>query len=312
MLKIAHRKLFGKEARKMKNGKQEFNERQVMNDPNDYEIFNYSDTYLKTVDYHHHDFYEIYFLISGNVSYIIEDKRYDLEPGNLLLTNPNELHQVLIHDDKPYNRMVLWVSRNIFEKYSTEITDLTDCFKDSEDHTNLLTPSSSEQSRLMEMFEELNEAYRDESGYGRDIAKYSKLIDLLIYINKLYIEREKEKPLFSPNRKNKLMFSVLEYISANIENEISLDDLSERFFLSKYHLCREFKKYMGTTIHRYIIQKRLVKAKQMITEGYTLNYACVKSGFSDYSNFYKSFKNEYGISPKDFFYTFNEKRKNKS
>jgi AraC-like DNA-binding protein len=295
----------------MRSGKQAFNERQVMTDPNDYEIFNYSDTYLKTVDYHHHDFYEIYFLISGNVSYIIEDKRYDLEPGNLLLTNPNELHQVLIHDDKPYNRMVLWVSRSIFDKYSTETTDLTDCFKDSEDHTNLLTPSSSEQSRLMEMFEALNEAYRDESGYGRDINKYSKLIDLLIYINKLYIEREKEEPELSPNRKNKLMFSVLEYISDNIENEISLDRLSEKFYLSKYHLCREFKKYMGTTIHRYIIQKRLVRAKQMITEGYTLNYACVKSGFSDYSNFYKSFKSEYGVSPKDFFYTVNQKRKNK-
>ncbi len=295
----------------MKNGKQAFSERQVMTNPNDYEIFNYSDTYLKTVDYHHHDFYEIYFLISGNVSYIIEDRRYDLEPGNLLLTNPNELHQVLIHDDKPYNRMVLWVSRNIFEKYSTVMTDLTDCFKESEDHTNLLTPSPSEQGKLLEMFEKTYEAYHDESGYGRDITKYSALVDLLVYINRLYIEREKDKPSLSDNRANKLMLSVLEYISDNIENEISLDKLSERFYLSKYHLCREFKKYMGTTIHRYIIQKRLVKAKQMITEGCTLNYACVKSGFSDYSNFYKSFKNEYGVSPKDFFYTVNQKRKNK-
>lgn len=294
-----------------KERRQRFDSRQTMTEPNDYEVFNYSDRYLKAVDYHHHDFYEVYYLVSGNVSYIIEDKKYNLEPGSLLLINPNELHQPIIHDDKPYNRMVLWVSRPLIERLSTRNTNLKECFEDGKDHTNLIMPSSGMQSRLMQMFEELNAAYREADGYGGDILKYTKLLELLILINNLYKNRETEITETSEDNKNKLMLSVLEYISQNIDSGISLDALSERFYLSKYHLCREFKKYMGTTIHRYIIQKRLVKAKQMINEGYTLNQACVKCGFSDYSNFYKSFKNEYGISPKDYFYTVNEKRKNK-
>lgn len=282
-----------------RNGRQSFSNRQTMPDNCDFEIFSYSDNCLKTVDYHHHDFYEIYYFVSGNVSYMVGANRYDLEPGELLLTRPNELHQVTVLDESPYNRMVLWVKKSLLEKLSTENTDLLACFKDNERHTNRITPGMSRQGKLLEMFERLNEIYHGGDAYGSDILRYAYLSELLVYINDIY-KRRAEKEESPPVSRNALILGVIDYIGENIETNISLDMLSEKFYLSKYHLCREFKRYMGTTLHRYIVQKRLVHAKEMMEEGYTLSEVSSGCGFSDYSNFFKSFKNEYGISPKDY------------
>jgi AraC-like DNA-binding protein len=289
----------------MSKENQAFQRRQIMLPQEEFEIFSYSDTYLKAIDYHHHDFYEIYFLVSGKVSYIINGTNYQVSPGNIILISPDELHQPIIHEpEKPYKRVVLWISGRLLERMSTKNTDLKSCFLDSESHTNLLTPNANEQSRLLRLFQNLLESYYEKDKYGNDILKNSYLSELLVYINTLYMSREKGQS-GGVIEKNKLILDILDYIDQNVENEISLDDLSAMFFLSKYHLCREFKKHMGTTLHRYIIQKRLVYAKNLIAQQTPLSQVSSKCGFSDYSNFFKSFKNEYGISPKEFYNTVN-------
>ena len=289
----------------MSKENQAFQRRQIMLPQEEFEIFSYSDTYLKAIDYHHHDFYEIYFLVSGKVSYIINGTNYQVSPGNIILISPDELHQPIIHEpEKPYKRVVLWISGRLLERMSTKNTDLKSCFLDSESHTNLLTPNANEQSRLLRLFQNLLESYYEKDKYGNDILKNSYLSELLVYINTLYMSREKGQS-GGVIEKNKLILDILDYIDRNVENEISLDDLSAMFFLSKYHLCREFKKHMGTTLHRYIIQKRLVYAKNLIAQQTPLSQVSSKCGFSDYSNFFKSFKNEYGISPKEFYNTVN-------
>ena len=72
------------------------------------------------------------------------------------------------------------------------------------------------------------------------------------------------------------------------------------FFVNKYHLSHEFNRLVGTSIYRYVIQKRLVIAKQMLSDGLPPTDVYQHCGFGDYSNFYRAFKAEYGISPKDF------------
>ena len=96
------------------------------------------------------------------------------------------------------------------------------------------------------------------------------------------------------------MYNVLGYINDHYAEDLSLDHLANRFFISKYHLAREFQRLVGTSVHRYIVQKRLVIAKQMLSEGKPSSEVYQKCGFGDYSNFYRAFKAEYQISPKDF------------
>ena len=123
----------------MKSPVRPFSTRQKMLD-SDFEIYRYRDSYLSEVELHHHDFYEVYFFLSGSVTYIIESRKYQMKPGDVLLISPLELHQPVIQPGKePYERVVLWVNRNFLKELSSEATDLTACFDlESPRHANLL------------------------------------------------------------------------------------------------------------------------------------------------------------------------------
>ena len=90
---------------------------------------------------------------------------------------------------------------------------------------------------------------------------------------------------------------VARYLNRNIDKNISLDKLAGRFFVSKYYLCRAFKKYTGTSVHSYINQKRILYAKQLIDAGETASVVAYKVGYGDYSAFYRAYKNIIGKSP---------------
>ena len=106
----------------------------------DFEVYRYRSTYMNEVALHHHDFYEVYLLLRGQVSYIVENHLYKMRPGDLMLVSPLELHQARIAtDSEPYERIVLWVARSYLERHSSPRTSLTRCFDTSiPSHTNLL------------------------------------------------------------------------------------------------------------------------------------------------------------------------------
>ena len=85
-----------------------------------FEVFHYRDAKFEGVAVHQHDFYEVYFFISGNVEYSVEGKSYHLNRGDLLLINPLELHQPRIGPDQDaYERIVLWINKNYLFKNNT-------------------------------------------------------------------------------------------------------------------------------------------------------------------------------------------------
>ena len=120
---------------------QTFNTRQMMN-RNTFEIFHYRDEYMKEVALHHHDFYEIYFFLSGNVSYNIESRNYLLTPGDLLIISPNELHQPIFGPEQQgYERMVLWINQSFLQQFELPGQEISRCFDTTRpEHTNLLRP----------------------------------------------------------------------------------------------------------------------------------------------------------------------------
>ena len=99
---------------------------------------------------------------------------------------------------------------------------------------------------------------------------------------------------------DRVVDQVVEYINEHYNEPLTLDDLSERFFISKYHLLRKFDAQVGTTVHRYILQKRLLIAKQLLAGGVAPSEACGYCGFGDYANFYRAFRAEYGMTPRQY------------
>jgi len=277
---------------------QRFEDRQHMK-TNTFEIFRYKDAYPKEVALHHHDFYEIYFFLSGNVQYNIESRSYLLTPGDVLLISPMELHQPMFSSEhRAYERIVLWIDKQFLEGFSLPGQDFTRCFDTTlPGHTNLLRPEGVSRQFLTFLLEQLITESTSEDTY-REIASMTYLAQVLITLNRLVRQQtRKEDRVTAPES---AVYSILGYINEHYSEDLTLDYLANKFFISKYHLSREFQRLVGTSVHRYIIQKRLVMAKQMLSEGKPSSEVYQHCGFGDYSNFYRSFKAEYQISPKDY------------
>lgn len=277
---------------------QTFKSRQHMQ-TSTYEIFRYKDAYLKEVALHHHDFYEVYFFVSGNVQYNIESRSYLLTPGDILLISPMELHQPMFADSqRSYERIVLWIDKRFLESFSIPGQDITACFDSSAPfHTNLLRPDATTRQLLAFQLEQLL-AETEEDGEYSKICAMSYLVQVLVLLNR-QARKEQQYPEVKPLA-DSAVYSVMTYINEHYSEDLTLDNLANRFFISKYHLSREFVRLIGTSVHRYIIQKRLVMAKQMMSEGMSSTEVYQHCGFGDYSNFYRAFKSEYQISPKEF------------
>ena len=263
-----------------------------------YEVFRYKDSYPKEVALHHHDFYEIYFFLSGNVQYNIESRSYLLTPGDVLLISPMELHQPMFTaEHKPYERIVLWIDKQYLEGLSLPGQELYRCFDTSiPGHSNLLRPEGVARQFLTFLLEQLMAELGKEEPY-REISALTYLVQVLIHLNRLALQNRQAE---QTSGQETAVYNILGYINDHYSEDLSLDFLANTFFVSKYHLSREFQRLVGTSVHRYLVQKRLVMAKQMLSMGIPSSDVYQQCGFADYSNFYRAFKAEYQISPKEF------------
>ena len=262
-----------------------------------FEVFHYRDKKLDSVGIHHHDFFEVYFFLSGRVSFKVEGRNYHLEPGDLLLINPQELHQPDIGADALYERIVLWIDRSYLANLcSAAGVDLSACFNnDIPGHTNLLRPSKLRRAALSQLLDRLaREYYSDELGsfaYAQGL-----LTQLMVELNRLARASNRVEKREEPD----LITQVLAYIGAHYQETITLESLAAEFFVSKYHLSHEFSHRVGTSVSRYVIFRRLLQARELMGTGRAPGEVYQNCGFGDYANFYRAFKGEYGISPREF------------
>lgn len=277
---------------------QKFDPRQVMIRP-DFELQFKRDAYLQNVQLHHHDFYEVYYLLSGNVTYTIESRLYRVMPGDLLLINPRELHQVCIRPGmSAYERYTLWVAPHLLRRLSSRNTDLARCFDpERPGYSNLLKLSPDNQGEIQGLFEGLWREY-DSSAYGADLLREGLLSQLLVKINRI-ADRDGGRSREAA-RSSRLVETAVKYVNEHYGEPLSLDLLAERCFVSKYHLSHEFNRQVGTSVHRYILKKRLLNARRLLAEGEIPSRVYSRCGFGDYAGFYRAFRAEYGVAPREY------------
>lgn len=281
----------------MKKLEQQFTTRQYMIN-NDFEFYHYRDESPFEVEYHNHMFYEVFFFLSGDVTYIIEGKSYRIRPGDIVLINNRELHKTVVNPGKTYERYVIWLEPD-FIKSLGEDTDLTLCFERSaESNYNILRPRTEFYMAINKILSRIKNAVCS-NGYGNRILHKCYLAELLVYLNRAFLD-SKDEDIELDVVYNDKVSNVIRYINDNLNEELSLEILATRFYVSKYHLLREFKKHTGYTIHKYIHKKRLIMARVLLKEELKVIEVCHKCGFADYSNFIRAFKNEFGCSPKHY------------
>jgi len=250
---------------------------------------------------HFHDFDKIVVFIAGNVTYLVEGRTYKLKPWDILLIGRNEIHKPVIDFSQIYERIVIWVNPGYLQKHSSEDSDMELCFKlAAENGHNLLRPDPDVTRSFKHMLRELKDACENQ-GFGSRILENSILMQFLVHLNRAFLGTCGFGPKPEENEFNENIGSIIKYINEHLSEDLSIDSIAEKFFISRYYLMHRFKKSTGYSIHNYIMQKRLILAGTLLKKGMPATEASVKSGFGDYSNFMRAFKRMYGISPREYY-----------
>lgn len=280
-----------------KNLQTQFSPRQYMLS-RDFEIYYYSDISPSKVRSHVHDYYEFYFFLEGNVTMEIGGKQYPLSYGDVVLIPPGiPHHAVILGKDQPYRRFVFWISG----EYTSQLVQLAREYgylmqyvqtsKKYIFHNDRIAFNAI-QTKVFRLIEEVHS-----QRYGRE-AKVSLCVnDLLLHLNRTAYEQNHPK---SPKNEQSLYENLLDYIEEHLDEELSLDCLSGEFYVSKYHISHIFKENFGMSIHQYIVKKRIAACRDAMMTGEKITEAYLMYGFQDYSSFFRAFKKEYGMSPKDY------------
>ena len=236
---------------------------------------------------HCHNFYEVYFFIRGNTHYFVEGVEYHPEPYSMLLVSSNVLHGVSVQTEHPYERFSVHFLPEILHENNREL--LLSPFKLPTIYYNQI-----DDFNFNHYFDSMLSCEKMDAGLQMT-AIQSRLESLLSQI--VYMQKQSE---ISPEIRSKTSYAphkLILYINNHLQESLSLNHLESLFFIGKNQLNRSFQEVTGTTIHRYINQKRAALARQYILEGMSPAAASIQSGFQDYSNFFRTYKKIYGYAP---------------
>lgn len=259
----------------------------------DFRLFHLKDHGETKVDYHYHEFYKLLFFISGSGGYVVEGKRYSLTPGDIVLIGKHCVHRPEFVPETPCERIILYISPNFLERESSRSCNLADCFSRKYDH--VLRPNERICQNLFSILSDIEQELSSER-YGREILSTGMILKLLVEITRSILQKEVQKPApMLP--KSKRILDIVRYLDSHLTEELNIDLLAEKFYISRYHMMRRFRDETGTTIHAYISDRRLMLARDLINQGISSTDACFRCGFGSYSSFSRAYGKFFGTTP---------------
>ena len=238
---------------------------------------------------HFHDYFEIMLPLTSPGNIFVNDQVYPLERGTLYLIGESTLHRTMANGF--HSRYILHISRKALPDLSTPQTDFTQLMQVNFRRATL---NSDEMTELIELFQDL-ERNKNDGSFGSDIRQTVALLRLLIRVAPTLNAASAGEAI--RNKDFLRVAPILDYIQENLAEPLSLDQIASQFYLSKHYLCRIFKSATGFSVMEYIIYSRVLRARQLLQEGVSVQQAGEMSGFSDYSHFIRSFGHLTGVTP---------------
>ncbi len=232
--------------------------------------------------FHSHEYFEIYYLESGTRHHIIEGKIYTLTPGHIALFKPNQLHYSFSDKDVYFSRLLVY-----FDKSMVQNTEIIKILNNISGVYQLNNKNNTEIYTFMKQIL-LEETIKDE--YYEENMKN--------IVNQLLIQLIRNTSSKMIAYKKTLSSSVISYINKNYMNKITINELSEQFYISQWHLCREFKHDTNETIIQYTNKVRIVESQILLLEtNKTITLISSEVGFENVTHFERVFKRLVGTTP---------------
>ncbi|MCA0758101.1 AraC family transcriptional regulator [Paenibacillus sp. N4] len=246
---------------------------------------------------HYHDYYEIYYLLSGQRVYFIRDRSYSVEQGDLVFIDKHELHKTIQAGDAAHERIILHFPDSFVRSLSADAADF------------LLSPFR-HQSRVIRLPRQeqlaveqavrrlLGEIGKQPAGY--ELAVRHQAGEILLTTAR-FLQQHEPVPLHHSTPMHAKVSEIIRYINANFAEPLRLQAISEQFFVSPYYLSHMFKKTTGFTYSDYITLTRVKEAQRLLREtGLSISDIAAAAGFDNFSHFGKTFKKITHLSPRDY------------
>lgn len=264
-----------------------------------FRLFHLRDSRAQKLDYHYHEFDKVILLLSGKVTYVVEGKSYFLKPGDILLVQHNMIHLPEIDPSEPYERIVLWLGEDYLEQHKRNGESLSDCFELTHERSfHLLRCDNEMRKKYIALFQSLEEALQEDA-FGQSLLADTYFLQLLIHLNR-DIREDRTAELTETYRFDPKIEEIMRFVESNPSEDLSVEAISKRFFLSRYYLMHRFKEISGYTLHQYVNQKRIQYAGDLLKKGTAVMKAAEMAGFREYSTFLRAFQNTYHMSPREF------------
>ncbi len=255
---------------------------------NGYKVYTSETSTAQNTHTHHHDSYEIYMLLNSRVDFFADGAMYPLNPKELIAVRGTSPHGRLTVHNGSAEYMVIMLDKDFFVQNGC--TQYEEIFYPHARGDRKISAATCENSGLYDVYTRLKK-YTNNFTDTDNVITRTLLIEFLHILNtnthfsKIYtLHPQVEK--------------ILTYIDENASKKLSLDEIAQYAYLSKYHMSRLFKKYVGCTINQYITTKRIERTIALTQEKKNITEACIEAGFSDYSAFYKAFVKLHGVPPK--------------
>lgn len=249
-----------------------------------------------SMEFHCHDHIEVYLSISGGEHFIIDDRIYTMNPGDMFVSNQLEVHRAIARSGERYERYVLSFKPSFLLPYNTSETDLLHyIYRRPAGFSNKISLSHEQ----FDAFIDLTARYEalSDGTYANDILRKLIFVEMLALTARFYKRPAIPSHTAVSAASSDMVSALLEYISSHITSNLSLDVLAAFVNVTKFHMCKVFKAKTGTTINKYITTRRIAEAKHLLSEGSSVTEACYQSGFNDLSHFIRTFHSVVGISP---------------
>jgi len=259
----------------------------------DFRLFHLRSNGVDDVDFHYHDFHKIVMVLSGSGAYAVEGRRYLLQPGDVVLVSRGCIHRPEIGKGSSYERAVFFISDEYLKSHSIGQWNPSVLFSECRSHVIRLTADVYESlCRDLALLESELGSTAPESV----LMSRCRFMCMLLTLYRLTVGGQHTTPLPAEPGDEKVL-SIIHYLNDHITEDISIDALSELFFISKFHMMRRFRQEAGMPIHAYLNEKRLFMARDLIARGVSATEACYQSGFRSYSAFSRAYQKRFQSTP---------------
>jgi AraC-like DNA-binding protein len=252
-----------------------------------------------TTGYLHYDVeLSLIYFIHGIGEIKIEGKKYIIEDNDLILLKPSELYHCTVKDGTYHERLVLYFNGDLLGNFKESGKVFLEAFYNRPDGFENKIPAKIVKENNIDLeIKELLNLVKDQSEVKK-VVSVCKTVEILAKLRTIILSSSEKQ--YSQTGEDPLINNVIAYINQNFSQNISLEGIAKEFYVDKYYISHFFKEKVGVTLWNYVIFRRLTAFNDLIRANTSIEEACFRVGFQNYSNFFRLYKKHMQMTPTEF------------